>query len=56
MASTVTAATLSVSITESIILNGRQQGGTITKTFASINEISKRILTCLLYTSPSPRD
>ena len=45
MASTVTAAPLSVSITESIILNGRQQGGTITKTFASINEISKRILT-----------
>jgi hypothetical protein len=45
MASTVTAATLKVSITESILLNGSQQGGTNTKTFASINEISKRILT-----------
>jgi len=45
MASTVTAATLKVSITENILLNGTQQGGTITKTFASINEISKRILT-----------
>jgi hypothetical protein len=45
MASTVTAATLSVSITESIIRNGSQQGGTITKSFASINEISKRIMT-----------
>jgi hypothetical protein len=45
MASTVTAANLTVSITENILLNGTQQGGTITKTFASINEISKRILT-----------
>jgi len=45
MASTVTAATLKVSITENILLNGTQQGGTTTKTFASINEISKRILT-----------
>ena len=45
MASAVTAANLTVSITESILLNGTQQGGTTTKTFASINEISKRILT-----------
>ena len=45
MASTVTAATLKVTISENIKLNGVQQGGTSTKTFASINEISKRILT-----------
>ena len=45
MASTITAATLTVSLTESILLNGKQQGATNTKTFASINEISKRIMT-----------
>ena len=45
MASTITPATLTVSLTESILLNGKQQGATNTKTFASINEISKRILT-----------
>ena len=45
MASTISAATLSVKITESIKLNGIQQGSTNTKTFASINEISKRIMT-----------
>ena len=45
MASTITAATLTVSLTESILLNGKQQGASNTKTFASINEISKRILT-----------
>ena len=45
MASTISAATLTVTLTESITLNGSQQGGTNTKTFASINEISKRILT-----------
>ena len=38
-------ATLSVIHTEDITLNGQQFGGTSTKTFASINEISKRILT-----------
>ena len=45
MASTITAATLTVTLTESISLNGSQQGATNTKTFADINEISKRILT-----------
>jgi len=45
MASTISAATLTVKLTENIILNGIQQGGTNTKTFASINEISKRIMT-----------
>jgi hypothetical protein len=45
MASTITAATLTVSVTESILLNGKQQGATNTKTVASVNEISKRIVT-----------
>ena len=45
MASTITAATLTVKISESILLNGLQQGGTNSIAFASINEISKRIMT-----------
>jgi hypothetical protein len=38
-------ATLTVTHTEDITLNGQQFGGTNIKTFASINEISKRIVT-----------
>ena len=38
-------ATLTVTHTEDITLNGQQFGGTTIKTFASINEIVKRILT-----------
>ena len=45
MASTLTAATMTVKITETISLNGKDQGATISNTFASIAEISKRILT-----------
>jgi hypothetical protein len=45
MASTLTAATMTVTISESITLNGKNQGGTTTKTFSSIATISKRILT-----------
>tara|TARA_Y100001938_G_scaffold148770_1_gene233447 strand:+ start:1395 stop:1874 length:480 start_codon:yes stop_codon:yes gene_type:complete len=45
MASTVTASTLTVKITESIKLNGKQQGGTSSINIASVNEISSRILT-----------
>ena len=45
MTSTISAATLTVTLTESINLNGSQQGATNTKTFTDINEISKRILT-----------
>ena len=44
MATTITNATLTVTHTESISLNGAQQGGTNSKTFADINEVSKRIL------------
>ena len=45
MATTITPATLTVTVTESITLNGINHGATNTKTIASINEISKRILT-----------
>jgi hypothetical protein len=45
MASTVTAGTLTVKLIESISLRGKDQGSSSTKTFASIAEISKRIVT-----------
>ena len=44
MASTVTASTMTVSVSESITLNGKNQGGTTTTTISSISEITKRIL------------
>ncbi len=45
MASTVSSATLKVTIREEIELNGHQQGGTNTLSISNINEISKRIAT-----------
>ena len=45
MTTTLTAATLTVTLTESIELNGVEQGGTNTKTISSVNEVSKRIVT-----------
>ena len=45
MTSTITNATLTVTLTEAITLNGTAQGATNTVTFANIDEISKRILT-----------
>ncbi len=45
MASTLSSATMTVRVVESIKLNGTEQGAVNTKTFSSINEISKRILT-----------
>jgi len=45
MASTITAATLTVTHTESISLNGSAQGASNSFTVASVNEISKRIVT-----------
>ena len=44
MASTVTPATLTVSLTESINLNGQEMGATNTFTVANVNEVSKRII------------
>ncbi len=45
MASTITAATMIVTTTESISLNGAEQGATNTLSIASVNEVSKRIVT-----------
>ena len=47
MASTVTAATLTVTITESVSLNGSDQGATNSLTVSSVNEVYKRIVTCV---------
>ena len=47
MASTISSATLTVTLTESVTLNGSNQGSTNTVTISSINEIYKRIVTCL---------
>ena len=44
MASTITAATMTVTITESINLNGMNQGATNNLSLASIAEVSKRIV------------
>jgi len=45
MASTITAADLTVTVTESITLNGYDQGSKNIKTIGSIGEVYKRILT-----------
>jgi len=45
MATTVTAANLTVTVTENISLKGINQGASNSKVFSSIAEISKRILT-----------
>ena len=45
MASTVSAATMTVKITEDIVLNGVNQGGTNTLSIGSINEVHKFIKT-----------
>lgn len=47
MASTITAAAMTVTITENITLNGQAQGGTNTFSVGSVNEIYKRIVTCV---------
>jgi len=46
MATTIQASTLTVTIKEDITLNGVKQGGEQTLRIGSINEISKRIVTC----------
>jgi hypothetical protein len=45
MASKIKKGTLTVRLSEDIVLNGQQQGGTNILTIPSINETSKRILT-----------
>jgi hypothetical protein len=44
MATTVTAADLTVTITESVTLNGVQYGNSINKTFSSKGEVDQRIM------------
>jgi len=44
MTSTLTAASLSVTITEAITLNGQEQGSTNAQTIGSINNVFKRII------------
>ena len=45
MATTISNATLTVTLTESITLNGSEQGATNTLTHSNIDEVSKRIVT-----------
>jgi hypothetical protein len=45
MTSTITPATLTLTVKESIELNGLEQGSTNTQTIASVKEVSKRIVT-----------
>ena len=44
MATTITAATLTVTLTEEISLNGQDKGSTNTLTVASVTEVSQRIV------------
>ena len=46
MASTLTAATLTVKITESITLNGSAQGSENTLSIGSIKQVQKRLVSC----------
>jgi len=46
MASTLSNATLSVTLTEKITLNGAEHGSTKKMSISGVNEIAKRILTC----------
>jgi|TARA_R100001530_G_scaffold126757_1_gene95730 hypothetical protein len=46
MATTITDATLTVTITESVTLNGAQQGATNSHTVGAVNEVFKHIVTC----------
>ena len=46
MATTITPATLTVTHTESVNLNGQEQGSTNSFTIGSVNEVFKRIVTC----------
>ena len=45
MSTTLTAATMTVTVTEAISLNGKDQGATNSFTVASINEVYKQIVT-----------
>ena len=53
MASTIQDSKLVVKISESVILNGKEQGGVTTKILSGINTYSKRIVTLIEDTSHS---
>lgn len=44
MATEISPATLTVTITETITLDGEARGGTVTQTIASVSEIAKRVM------------
>ena len=44
MASTVTASTLTVTITENVVLNGQTYGNSISKSYTSQGEVDQRIM------------
>ena len=46
MTTTISNATLTVTITESVSLNGSEQGATNTLSISNIDEVFKRIVTC----------
>ena len=48
MASTITSSTMTVSIKETISINGKNQGSTTTKSISSISNVFKRQITCPL--------
>ena len=61
MATTITAATLTVTLTEAVTLNGQDKGATNTLTIASVTEVMQRIInvpasemTVLNFTATNP--
>ena len=46
MASTISAATLTVTLTESVTLNGYDQGSNNTVSYTSVSDVMKRVVTC----------
>ena len=46
MATTITNATMVVTIKEDLTLNGQQQGGTTTLNISNVDEVFKQIVTC----------
>ena len=46
MASTISAATLTVTLTESVTLNGYDQGSYNTVSYTSVSDVMKRVVTC----------
>jgi len=56
MATTLSSSTLTVKLTESILLNGIDQGGTNTLAISGIKQVQKRIITMPFDSASSPVD